>query len=283
MWKNCFWVTKNTPVGDIRPTVETAQVDKKMKPCVFVCIFLLMAVCWAASNSSEHTISCSDFKLDVPCVDVPKCSENKFASLSKFVTMSNKQPQQSTTVDICYVEGESFKVHMVAEDHDVFSPYTTCNSEVYVNSDVLEVFMTPTKSPYDAPQWYYEMDTSPSNAVWVGHKNNSLGNWSNCNHQDDHCVAGTIKCEGLNIFPQFPNLVADVINFTAGWSNDLNIPFTIGPPEYRDSKIWRANFYRYDYPISRDVYELSGWSPTFCDSFHVPQQFGVLILRDLKG
>ena len=233
-------------------------------------------------------VSCKDYDLDVPCTDVPKCGsveKTHYATLKNFVTMTDGTAAQKTKVSICFVErdslGYAFKVHTIADDIDVFSPYTKCNSQVWVNSDVLEVFMAPTATPFDAPKWYYEMDTSPSNAVWVGHKNNSLGNWSNCNHQDDHCVEGPIECNGLDHFEMFPNLIAKAHNITGtGWGVDLTVPFKMFPPEYQQSKIWRANFYRYDYPKGRDQYELSGWSPTECGSFHVPKRFGVLILEE---
>ena len=115
-------------------------------------------------------------------------------------------------------------------------------SQVWVNPDVLEVFMAPTATPFNAPIWYYEMDTSPSNAMWVGHKNNSRGNWSNCNDNDD-CVAGPIECAGLDSFPQFPPLGAQVQNISStGWGVELTVPFEMFPPKYQDSRMWKLIF-----------------------------------------
>ena len=242
---------------------------------------IIALVCLA--NGAHAALSCKDYDLTVPCADVPKCDGNKnFATLTDFKvsdSMSDVPAKQNTTVKICYSPNKHFKVHTVAQDVDVFSPYTSCNSQVWVNSDVLEVFMAPTATPFNAPIWYYEMDTSPSNAMWVGHKNNSRGNWSNCNDNDD-CVAGPIECSGLDSFPQFPPLAAHVQNISStGWGVELTVPFEMFPPKYQDSRIWRANFYRYDYPENREKYELSGWSPTHDPSFHVPQRFGVMVLE----
>ena len=41
----------------------------------------------------------------------------------------------------------------------------------------------------------------------------------------------------------FPNLIAKAHNITGtGWGVDLTVPFKMFPPEYQQSKIWRANF-----------------------------------------
>ena len=48
-------------------------------------------------------------------------------------------------------------VHHNATDKYIFSPWTACNDNVFVNSDVLEVFLAPVKQPYDVPQYYHEI------------------------------------------------------------------------------------------------------------------------------
>ena len=60
-------------------------------------------------------------------------------------------------VNIWYGKGLHIREH--AEDAHIFSPYATCNSKVWVNSDVLEVFATPVRHPTDNPRDYYEVDT----------------------------------------------------------------------------------------------------------------------------
>jgi len=52
----------------------------------------------------------------------------------------------------------------------------------------------------DDPQWYYELDVSPSGAMWGGLSNNTLGNSSKCIASDGVCVEGLLSCSGLNEF-----------------------------------------------------------------------------------
>ena len=49
-----------------------------------------------------------------------------------------------------------------------------------------------------------------------------------------------------------------------------------GPP----TRIWRANFARFDTPRGAPAHEQTAWSPTLSGSFHVPHRFGVLVLDD---
>jgi hypothetical protein len=234
----------------------------------FSCLILFAAV----------TAAC---RPDVPCAHVPRCDSGKLAILEDF-KVSNVPgivpAKQSTSVRICY-DQEGFKLNTIATDSNIFSPYTQCNSEVWVNSDVLEVFMAPVQDATQNPIWYHETDTSASGAVWAGHINNTKGNWSNCN--DISCTPGPLPCTGLGDFDSLPGLHAHVTNYTEGWRNQLSIPFELFPKEYATGKFWRANFYRYDYPWGDKVnYELSGWSPTHDPSFHIPARFGVLVLDE---
>ena len=84
------------------------------------------------------------------------------------------------------------------------------------------------------------------------------------------------------------------------YETHLFIPWKLFAPEFRPTPrgrrgdatsahdpwpLWRANFYRYDYPSGPnkafDNYELTGWSPTHDPSFHVPERFGVLVFDDV--
>ena len=199
-------------------------------------------------------------------------------------------PTFATNGGICHDE-MGFRVVMVATDANIFSPYTTCNSEVFVGSDVMEVFMAPVDDLSDDPQYYYELDTSPSGALWGGISNNTLGNSSVCIAENDECTAGTLTCSGLADFAHGMTTTAQNltrINETEawGWRVDLFVPWEIFAEKYQPKfnedtrefvyhEKWRMNFYRYSYPDGgRENYELSGWSPTHDPSFHVPSKFG---------
>jgi hypothetical protein len=63
-----------------------------------------------------------------------------------------------------------------------------------------------------------------------------------------------------------------------GWSAEFAIPFrSLGNAAPRGT--WRANFYRIDRPENAP-WELSAWSPTGMEQFHVPQRFGFLEFAD---
>ena len=68
-------------------------------------------------------------------------------------------------------------------------------------SDVLEVFIAPVHDPTDNPQWYFELDASPSGVMWAGLSNNSRGNVSTCVSADACAAAGTLPCSGRATFP----------------------------------------------------------------------------------
>lgn len=63
---------------------------------------------------------------------------------------------QALSAHLCHDE-VGLHVHHNATDKYIFSPWTACNDNVFVNSDVLEVFLAPVKQPYDVPQYYHEI------------------------------------------------------------------------------------------------------------------------------
>jgi len=123
------------------------------------------------------------------------------------------------------------------------------------------------------------------------------------------------SCEGVS---SAGGIIAKVnsTGFVGGWSNTLTIPWaTFHQPflKVAPGQLFRANFYRYDYPhksatdpsaddadaacvvlpslahtdtssppkggFNRTDFELSAWSPTHTGSFHTPPRFGTLVLK----
>ena len=219
----------------------------------------------------------------VPQLHVPACSTGTFGHVSHYyVTTSPGMalPKQHTSADVCW-DAQGWQVHMTADDTHVFTPHATCNSQVWENGDVMEVFMAPVVSVQTAPRYYYETDTAPSGALFGAVIDNPKGNATQCNLM--HCVKGDLPCSGLSHFPAGVQTVAT--NTTDGWKVHLTVPWSMFKPAYRPSAnggkpypLWRGNFYRYDYPNGPSKpFELSGWSPTHNPSFHVPDRFGVLL------
>lgn len=229
------------------------------------------------------------FSDDLPVLRVPSCSsERGFAEFGNF-SVSNTLPgkeapraAQATNGRICW---SSLGLHILetAQEKHIFSPYTGCESPVFVKSDVLEAFLAPVIQLSDNPQWYFELDVSPSGVMWGGLSNNSLGNASTC--VAEKCTSGQLPCSGMANFAHGMHAAAK--NFSHAYQTSLFVPFEIFAKPFRLKndkpwKTWRANFYRYDYPSGPNKtfqnYELSAWSPTFSPSFHVPSRFGHLIM-----
>jgi hypothetical protein len=230
---------------------------------------------------------------DVPCLYVENCANaEKLATFGDF-QVSNDQgnvpAQQQTSGSICY-DATGIHIKERANETHIFTPYAHCDDNVWVHSDVLEVFVAPVLSVYDNPQWYFELDTAPSGAMWGGLINNTKGNVTTCVSGDGCDVAGPLPCSGLADFDN--GLTVTETNSTNAWSTSLFVPWELFASEFRPSSssagttkpwsYWRANFYRYDYPNGPNAnynnYELTAWSPTHSPSFHEPSMFGVLVL-----
>ncbi len=245
----------------------------------------LLATAGASASGGPKEDYCS-VRTDVPCLRVPACDSQDAAAFSDFkVTSTGDAATQNTQGTVCW-STTGLHVRETATDDHIFSPYTTCDAEVFSRSDVLEVFVAPVLDVHDNPIWYFELDASPSGALWAGLSNNSLGNASTCVDAAGCTRAGTLNCTGLADFGN--NLTVSVANSTGAWSTDLHIPWTLFAPAFRPGahgspwKTWRINFYRYSYPDGPNAnfsnFELNAWSPTLSSSFHVPGRFGVMAL-----
>ena len=217
---------------------------------------------------------------DVPCLHVGPCTGPRAAfALTQVSNANGSVPaQQSAAGTICWDEA-GLHVEETAKDTHIFSPYTQCDSSVFVNSDVLEVFLAPVLAPTDNPRWYYELDASPSGVLWAGLSNNSKGNASTCVAADGCTRSGTLPCRGRATFEH--GLTVSVSNGTGTYSTQLLVPWALFAARFRPRggepwPHWRLNFYRYDYPRGPSGdFELTAWSPTHNPSFHVPARFGV--------
>lgn len=228
---------------------------------------------------------------DVPCLRVSACGVEPAAVFGNFRLCdpaSDSPALQQTVGTMCY-DSDGIHVSERASEKYIFSPYVTCNSEVFSRSDVLEVFLAPVLSVLDNPEFYFELDAAPTGAMWGGLSDNSRGNSSTC-VSETGCGAdsiGTLPCSGMANFAH--NMTVAVSNNTRSWETHLYIPWGIFDPKFQPQganaltpwPYWRLNFYRYDYPDGPNEdfsnYELTGWSPTHEANFHVPERFGVAV------
>eukprot|EP00461_Guttulinopsis_vulgaris_P001505 UN01505 len=102
-----------------------------------------------------------------------------------------------------------------------------------------------------------------------------------------------MKCTGTSTFVDYKGLITLTRNTQYGWATTRYLPFTIfNKFVYADEQrygqginkntFFRVNFYRYDYPTQSGSYVLSGASPTWSPSFHIPSRMMTFILTDLN-
>ena len=233
---------------------------------------------------------------DVPCLQVPRCPAMASYGAFKLTTSpGDEDATQRTTGQVCW-DDVGMHVHETAvSSTPVFTPWAHCDDPVFSRSHVLEIFMAPVLRVTDNPRYYFEMDTAPSGAVWVGLSNNSKGNASTF-VANPSTKTGQLPCSGLGSFPTGPTSSAwnasdgsssSQASSSLEWGVKTTVPWTMWAEKFRPGgsgpwPTWRANFYRYGWPEAPNAgfsnFELSGWSSTHDPSFHIPARFGVLVL-----
>ena len=178
----------------------------------------------------------------------------------------------------------------------------------------LEVMLAPVPDRFDAPEWYYEIDTSSAGALYVGRMTPPSKHWSadpsvpranfsNCvGTCEEERLGSDGRCTGRATFTELPELHSAVRvippnavhqkvhteHVSYAW--DVEVPFSlfddlrgggVPPAEY-----WRANFYARGFPrgFDKSRREVSMWSPTYESKSlaHVPVRFGVLQLASSR-
>jgi hypothetical protein len=221
----------------------------------------------------------------VPCLKVPPCPRQ--AVIRRFYlsdpSVGLLPPRQATSVSVCW-GAAGLIVRTNATDADIWSRAAKCNAAVFSQGDTLEVFAGAVQYATDDPRSYLEIDAGSGGALWGSRSLNSKGNVSNCGpKQPKECPAGRLNCTGLSDFGKDGPSVA-VTTGHHWWADVLTVPWALfHEPFVRSSakkgvhppwRLFRMNFYRYDYPYKNTApggswnhstkrgYELSGWSPT---------------------
>ena len=242
-----------------------------------LCLYLLLALA-----SGDECTARTD---GVPCLHIRRCGlpvdAARFGRFLVSDAAGEVPASQPTNGTVCF-DDAGIAVRFAATDAHIFSPWTRCDATTWVASDTVEVFLAPVYAATDNPAWYFELDTVPAGAMYAGLVNNSLGNSSTCIDEHACSATGPLPCTGAAGFAH--NMTARVGNETGGWWAEYFIPWAIFAPAFRPTAagapwpLWRANFYRYDYPYGpTGNFELSAWSPTHGPSFHVPSHFGVIV------
>jgi hypothetical protein len=162
-------------------------------------------------------------------------------------------PEQGTEVRTGY-DGCSFRALFVCQDLEPWATHTERGAPLYTE-EVVEVFLDVDGDGMA----YYELELNPNNAVldvFVRRIRNGF-------RKDFRW-----RCEGLKTAVRL---------IRGGWVGEFAIPFASvceRPPQ--SGSVWRVNFTRIDRPRGRPR-ELSAWSPTGLDQFHVPERFGTVL------
>lgn len=164
-------------------------------------------------------------------------------------TVSGGPPQQATSMKTAW-NAQELRLLFRVEDTHVWWTLTERDALLY-QEEVVEVFLDPVGDL----ERYFEMEVNPANAVL----DLVLRREGEAYRKDFQW-----RCEGLQ---------TAVRRTAEGWCAELSIPFASLGAEPKGS--WRANFYRIDRPPGTPR-ELSAWSPTGREAFHVPARFGVL-------
>lgn len=167
-----------------------------------------------------------------------------------------------TSVRLCWDDNYLY-VAFECCDEEIHNSYSNHDDPIFLE-DAVEVFLDPDCDEMS----YFEIDVSPSNIVFDADIDPSNGK------PIDSPIPRKWSCDGIR-----SATTIDIENTI--WIVEMAIPFdSIGrkTPEFGEE--WRINFYRVDqFPAPA---EYLAWSPTLTNpvSFHVPEQFGILVFRD---
>lgn len=231
---------------------------------------------------------------EVPCVNIPRCSSGRMASLSIDQLSNGKgSAQASSLVSICYdMRGLVIKHVATGQKYLSENSYNNCNDEIY-NLNVAELFIAPViDAEPEASHCYNEIDISPGNVMFESGIYNSDLSQSTIKNS-------LIDCEtsGVGHF-----VTVDKDNET--WTSVITLPWSIANkpfacPIAEYTKVsatapvaqYRANLYRVNelMPVGQQLCSSSSceylaWSPTMVDppAFHCPRKFGYLILEGVE-
>jgi hypothetical protein len=174
------------------------------------------------------------------------------ARVSLVDCVSGRKPKWGTEVRLGWEE-DALHGLFLCQDPDPWATKTK-RDEALWEEEVVEIFL----DPFGDSTCYFEFGINPLNAVadlFIRRTRTGLRKefgWS---------------CDGL---------ATACGTLPYGWVAAFRIPFhALGDCHPTRCPIWRANFARIERP-KEERRELTAWSPSFVESFHVPERFGIL-------
>jgi hypothetical protein len=191
----------------------------------------------------------------------------KAVSTGSFVlTDSLGKPQVSTYARVLW---DSLNLYIAFEcaDSDIIGRMTRRDDKLW-EEEVIEVFF----APYSPEKFgYTEIEISPANTVLDLYVREVRGFMP---------VALPYNTYTLNIrsATQIRGTINNSADKDTSWTVEMALPLAdiqpVNLPPIADGDKWRMNFYRIDrFPTK----ELSAWSPTMVNRFHVPSRFGEIV------
>jgi hypothetical protein len=167
-------------------------------------------------------------------------------------SVSGRKPRWGTEVRLGW-EDNGFHGLFLCQDPSPWATKTTRDAPLW-EEEVVEILI----NPFGDSISYFEIEINPLNTVtdlFIRRTRTGLRKE----------LAWT--CEGLAT-------ACGMLPY--GWLAGFQIPFrALGDCHPAHSPVWRANFARIDRPKG-EKHELTAWSPSLVESFHVPERFGVL-------
>jgi hypothetical protein len=187
-----------------------------------------------------------------PSVQLPPPGASPGVTLNLLDNLTAALPQQPTTVTLSRT-ATHLHIHFNCADTHPWATLTARDSPLYTE-EVVEVFL----DPFADLECYFEIEVNPLNIVLDLMLRRVYKGW-----RKDF----TWTCPGLQTATALTS---------SGWTANLDIPFSaLTPSPPAPGSTWRANFLRIDRP-SNSRRELSAWSPTGINTFHVASRFGIL-------
>jgi len=185
--------------------------------------------------------------LDALCAPWDGC-----VRLSLVDCATGRRPKWGTELRLGWTD-DMFHGLFTCQDPNPWATKTKRDDSLW-EEEVVEIFV----DPFGDSISYFEININPLNAVAdlfirrirTGLRKNFA--W---------------RCEGL---------ATACGTLAYGWVAAFQIPFrALGDCHPTRSPVWRANFARIERP-KEGKQELTAWSPSFVESFHLPERFGTL-------
>lgn len=179
------------------------------------------------------------------------------------------KPRQATSIRMLY---DDSCLYIGAEmEEDFLRASVTRRDGIVWHDNDFEVFL----DPYGEGVMYYELEF------------NVLGTLLDLLMDRPYCEGGTFRsawdCRDLRYAVHYDGTVNDSADKDRGWSVEMAIPFASlmkGGESPLDSKVWRMNFSRVEWPSAQGREENWVWAPTGVVDIHRPSKWGYVRFVD---